>query len=900
MAGFQCSHAARDLCFESGSCAALPPASFVCACPDPNFAHDLSFFHDPNCSLPADAYMYNLIVCSIMCAVCIGLVLPRIPRASGNVKGALTLTVVNLVWLWLVAVASYAQGGWYEAAIVAQLIQLVVFSASGYLLLQILLLPIFSMDPFMVVRVKRGVRMFCVLTVIVQACPILAMLAACRDPDAALYNRAAVAFYFQFALLMWIALALLLKGAAWLERALKSTLNRNGDIVELRVRVTRIKTVIRYLFPQFVPYVIWPTVHCVLGSAPYHWTQQFLGFSIVFPMLATSFAVLLVKHQRDGTKTTESRFVTVALASAVRAKSRDILIQRAGRADFIQESEAELAAELEQGVLISDDGESLNILGQLTVEMDESDTWLHHWAPVTTSALNRVAARIFASKVLIAMVAGSSLCVTVLSSCILTQVLNQWLGLILVPLGAVQIVVFLLTVNRLVFKRLLQTSFLLWRLLLATLCAILFAYEVGDARMMISFEIWLCLMLTYASDAFVGRFLRMRAMVVTLTLVYAATIVALMCADLIPSSTYIVTISAAFDYSIGQLLRDLLFGHVVFLSFELSAVVRGSTNRRLLHLGNPVTFSIVELREGEDVRRRDKLLMENQWPRAGEAGASRLVLQSGFLAVNDDIRGEVEAKEKGSAAPVKVFVNAIVLKQEDAVFIHVLGFHWGKRAFLWATQGNLYVIGLTLLWVLNLVVLCTFPYSKPVALLGIPMGLILTIRSVGLSSLNMLRLLVKRSSFGTSILFFSAWLGMCVASLRDERIAGLVPVIALFVSELLVDARLAPPSIISRIAFKFTLALWFIAFSGQCAMGTIAFADSTTDMRPDTAASRIAAPGYPDSISVVDYFQTQVDLGFSLGLNLLLPCVVFVWRNKPTTFQQVTSPISPRYVNSSG
>ena len=118
-----------DLCFEGGSC--VVPGALACDCP-PGWGHDYSFWHDNNCALPDGAYLWNLVGSSVVTALCLFAVVPKMRVVRKRVRTVAYFTIANLVSLWLIALGTYLQDGWAEASSVLHFVQLCIYSAAAF------------------------------------------------------------------------------------------------------------------------------------------------------------------------------------------------------------------------------------------------------------------------------------------------------------------------------------------------------------------------------------------------------------------------------------------------------------------------------------------------------------------------------------------------------------------------------------------------------------------------------------------------------------------------------------------------------------------------------------------------------------------------------------------------
>jgi len=280
------------------------------ACPEPRAR--MHSFHDANCALPESVYLYNVIVNAVVNSACAVQVVWHMSTARHQVRLILHVALLNALLLFAVAASTYAQNGWFEAALVFALLQLCSFVVLAYVLSQIIIFPVFAMDRRWYLAVTWGVRGGAMLSLAAQGAVLIAQLATCRDEDPRVFNTAATAYLFQFPILMFFASLLLLLSVSQLERILsKAAVVNNVDSTitskksaALVKRIGRIKRFTRDFFVQLPPFFVWPVVHIVLGSAPWFWVQQLLSFSVLYPLMGAGFAVLVAKRDKEYAKAT--------------------------------------------------------------------------------------------------------------------------------------------------------------------------------------------------------------------------------------------------------------------------------------------------------------------------------------------------------------------------------------------------------------------------------------------------------------------------------------------------------------------------------------------------------------------------------------------------------------------
>jgi hypothetical protein len=326
MASFACSTpGGSSLCFEGGSCAA---DGMSCDCPS-DWQHDFSFFHDPNCALPGNGYLYNLIGCSVVVVWALLSLFAHARTTRKRVLVMVQLGIVNVMMLWFVALGAYLQNGWFEMAIVFHFVQLCVFCVSGYHVFIIIVVPVFAMvSTEMKQRAERFIAIFTGLGITAQGIPIIIMLATCRNTDHTIYNNCAVAFLYNLFVLMSIAYAI----GWWATSHLLAVTSGMADLKSDKGRENRqqllykVKRMQRFIKSQACVTLttghIWPTVHVVLGSAPFHYIALWMSMSLTFITFSVQEMNAVVKRDEDTSSTSAGNTTTNKGAIVVAAGAR--------------------------------------------------------------------------------------------------------------------------------------------------------------------------------------------------------------------------------------------------------------------------------------------------------------------------------------------------------------------------------------------------------------------------------------------------------------------------------------------------------------------------------------------------------------------------------------------------
>ena len=147
-------------------------------------------------------------------------------------------------------------------------------------------------------------------------------------------------------------------------------------------------------------------------------------------------------------------------------------------------------------------------------------------------------------------------------------------------------------ISRVVFQRTVRTAYFQWRFFSSTVSMAVLAVALGDARALLVSSLWVTQMLVPLSDAFVGSMQGARLALCVVCLLMEVQIVVIIALGLVPSANPTVAISAVFDYSSIQLVRDMLVAQVIILGFEMLSLLRSAHNRRFLHLTQSVAFSV--------------------------------------------------------------------------------------------------------------------------------------------------------------------------------------------------------------------------------------------------------------------------------------------------------------------
>src|SRR5262245_18898310 len=100
------------LCFNEGTCIAVDNSTRqVCACPNPSFGPDTSFFHHPNCALPNYFYLAQFVELSLVSWIPIMLLARKAIKEKGRMFWCALWSIGGTLSIWLFSLGVFVQNG---------------------------------------------------------------------------------------------------------------------------------------------------------------------------------------------------------------------------------------------------------------------------------------------------------------------------------------------------------------------------------------------------------------------------------------------------------------------------------------------------------------------------------------------------------------------------------------------------------------------------------------------------------------------------------------------------------------------------------------------------------------------------------------------------------------------
>ena len=405
------------------------------------------------------------------------------------------------------------------------------------------------------------------------------------------------------------------------------------------------------------------------------------------------------RKKRDKEKPTASVFQRDSAFDLASVGPHSVMILRAGEETFTQVPLNALQDEIQDCVVVDDDGHEASILTQHFILVDPKDT--------LTTLLFGVRSTEFALQVA-ETIKGLRLEFTVifwsvfglggllLIGFVVTGYSPSWLAFCFPIISIIEVVLLGGAINRPVLLRLMHTSFFAWRLFTTTVSSVVLVIALQDVRGLLVTSLWVSQMLGFCSDTFTGP-LQPHRFIICFTVLLATTeVFVLILAGLVVSPHPVtVTISPTFDYSFTQLVRDMYIAMAIVLAFESEFIWRGAHRRRFLHIHEGVSYSVKTFenelpaaanRKSDDRTPRrpfsNRLIKpprENRNKFAGQA--SQLEVKSGFLVKQQSFTQAESRAEENQVAMAFVHVNNIQLKQSASVAFALFGRRIGKDVF---------------------------------------------------------------------------------------------------------------------------------------------------------------------------------------------------------------------------
>jgi hypothetical protein len=214
-------------------------------------------------------------------------------------------------------------------------------------------------------------------------------------------------------------------------------------------------------------------------------------------------------------------------------------------------------------------------------------------------------------------------------------------------------------------------------------------------------------------------------------------------------------------YSLLQSVRDFLLVQTIFFIVEILHVFRGRDKKRFLHITSPVTCVVVSL---EEARKHERKRNHGRY----EANASSVQGQSGFFMRNvsmavhhhqDVVVSSNTMDTETSQLPLsktRVYVNKIAIRCTDSLAVHLFGETFYEK--LTSPLMNLLYYGMLILPIIPSTLIML---DSRAGFAVLPFMVVMMLREALVSSVTLLKLLLKRVAFVGSLILNLVW--VCIA-----------------------------------------------------------------------------------------------------------------------------------------
>ena len=591
------------------------------------------------------------------------------------------------------------------------------------------------------------------------------------------------------------------------------------------------------------------------------------------------------------------------------AERRPVLIRRAG-SDGAIVSDVGLSSDLQNAELLDDSGgDVVSVATRHVIAAKEFDTALASRFPKTARSVHAVFSRKFRyRRAFLALLHVLTIVfVFIMPPLVFANVLPSYVAIVEGALGL--IVVFFswtASLNRKLLVHVISTRFFATRFTSALVSTAALIATAPDFS-----PIWLCYFFIqcYAAlgDAYTGSFQGYRSFMLILQFEALMGILIVVMGDFwtLPNHFAISLPGTTFDYSLIQLVRDLYLGTLVVGCFDFYFALF-KTKKRFAHLHYPVEFVILPLEEVEAStgHSTSRALPQRFAP------VSMLVVRSGFL-MHQPHQGSTgqhgaENNTKDSSTipapasnPLRVFVDTVALKKNDAIVFHLCSTAVAKIVLM-SLEGTAAIVLETCSEALFVSALIGTPFfpTRSMSLLAAPYPIVFAVRHWLLQSLVMTRLLLKLRKMYVEIVFLLAWFALSITIYNYEVIAIQVALFVVVLTDLFRDALLINSSWLHRAFENLRLGIYFAILSGYMIWHQYFFpVDYFVDFNPSTAVARgklnWTTSTYSDGQSVVDIYQTCVDLTMTLALGFFLSAFSLALKRKSNELDMFFIPVVP-------
>jgi hypothetical protein len=573
-----------------------------------------------------------------------------------------------------------------------------------------------------------------------------------------------------------------------------------------------------------------------------------------------------------------------SFASGFGVQGNVLLRHKGGTTTVVSEWDLDMIAN--RGVVIDDNqGETVSVMAQHSITLDEHDALLYAVLPGAAKAVDAFSALVLArgsSKVVSCVIIAGAMLLLALLAGLLCQQVPDSVGILFAFVGLSEAALLIVAFSKEVLSRLVRTSFFFWRVVIFLTGTTLLGVSLGDARAGVCVSLYCSQILLFCSDALLERYAPIRFTICVMCVLANVLVLVLLMANLIPCRNYVVKISDSFDYALLQLVRDIFMAQTVLGGFECAFVLKGRTSRRFLHIQEPVTYVVRTLEQEQAAKGRSKRQTAKRVG-GGLVNASELEAQSGYVV------------QRQPDDRVVVYVDEILIKQSDAVFLHVLSPELGHAVvrFFSGRAGQ----GLNTVFSIAAAAVLFVPQVPPY--ICVVSALVIALRTCSRASVCLLRILVRLEGVQISFFFLGAWFVLTVMVFPTPFAVFLTFLLVLSVVEVLKDSQALEPSKISRLWEKLLLAFFFNGF-GCCMVWDLipGFSNATLDLRPDLHMNNALA--FRNDVSVVDLYQTSVDLTFTLGLRHLVGLCTRALASSQNELENVHAPVVPVYARDQG
>jgi len=307
MASFACqTPGGADLCLNGGNCTYIEDIGLACSCPA-NWQHDFTWFHQYNCTLPENYYLWFLIVMSVLTAIFeVNAFLAIRSVANKEVRCLLLFWPFNLFNNWLIVFTTYLESGFKSGACTVYLLSVILSVANmEYTFVKSIVRPVLAvMSPTS--RIRKRVYFYHLLPMLIN-CSGVVVLVCCLiaygyDSNPRNFNITACALMFWFLTTVLIHYITSRPISKQLYALLNMAGTHNPTIMKYKVNAEEIRrSWNKMLIMISIGQIPIGTVYLILGSIPYYWVYNSMFLMQIFPL-----SYMVIKYYRTRSQEVKS------------------------------------------------------------------------------------------------------------------------------------------------------------------------------------------------------------------------------------------------------------------------------------------------------------------------------------------------------------------------------------------------------------------------------------------------------------------------------------------------------------------------------------------------------------------------------------------------------------------